>query len=210
MEVEIVKTSVRLERDVLEEFQEAVRDNYDKLKGGQNEALREAVLLWLAHRVDAHVLIMSDNRSGKMEVFRAGEVGERLRAALLARKRPNVSIWRAGINRKFLPGVITEVLRALVEVYGEPEGAKIVRREDDDVLEDLSGPVEGWEDSFWGAEDRYREEVAMRASWQKVSAFVCPDFISVSATGLAFESWGASRTRSPTKPRGRGGEGPRP
>ena len=43
-------TIVRLDESLLREFHEAVKEEYGKIKGGQKEAFREAILLWMALR----------------------------------------------------------------------------------------------------------------------------------------------------------------
>ena len=43
-------TIVRLDKNLLREFHEAVKGKYGKIKGGQKEAFREAILLWMAFR----------------------------------------------------------------------------------------------------------------------------------------------------------------
>jgi hypothetical protein len=183
---ELVKTSLRLERNILEAFQDAVEDNYGKLKGGQNEALREAVLLWLAHKRGVEVILMNDDRTGKMEVFPGEDVDERLREALLSRKRPSVTLWRAGVERKFLRGTITKTLNVLLGLYGVPDESGIIDVESDELLEKLPVSVEGWEEALWRAEDGYEGDVAIKLVWRehRMSAMISPEVMSVHSTTL--------------------------
>ena len=45
-----MKTTLQVEDELLREFQEAVTEEFGKLKGAQSEALNEAMKLWLAFR----------------------------------------------------------------------------------------------------------------------------------------------------------------
>jgi len=187
----VVKTSLRLEKSVLEELQDAVEDNYGKLKGGQKEALREAVLLWLAYKRGIQVLLMNNDRTGKMEVFLGDSVGERLRGALLSRRRASVTLWRAGIDRRFLRGAIANVLSVLLELYGAPDEAGIIDLKGNALLEGLPVPADGreWEGALWRAEDGYDCVVAIRLLWRarRMSAVISPEAVSIHSINPASE-----------------------
>ena len=183
---ELVKTSIRLERDLLEEFQDAVEDNYGKLKGGQNEAFKEAILLWLAHKKNKQVLLMNNDRNGRLTVFWDYELRERLHDAL-SRCRPSISLFRAGIQNCFNYGIITTVLRVLLDRYGLPDEANIKDLEANEVIEKLSGPTDEWEKKLWRTQDDYENEVGICALWRshKMGTVIRPESISVHRVNFA-------------------------
>jgi len=186
-----------MDDEIFEEFQCAVEDNYGKLKGAQSEALKEAVLLWLAHKKDYPVFIMRFTRVGKSFVFRVAELGARLHEALSTRRLPDILVQTIGICPQ---GYIAEALRVLLDVYGPPNSAEI-------EIFRISKPLtetdpEKIERAFWEAEDGSSGDVEAKFIWrkQRVIATFFPDtFIIRKANFMSFERGAGAKIRSPTK-----------
>jgi hypothetical protein len=60
------KTTLRIEPDLLSKFQRKVESAAGKLKGAQNEALNEAVLLWIGYRGEEKVVSVATKRGSRV------------------------------------------------------------------------------------------------------------------------------------------------
>jgi len=73
------KTTLRIEPDLLKKFQKKVESVAGKLKGAQNEALNEAVLLWIGYRGEEKVVsVAAKQRSRVIRMEEAKDVIEEL------------------------------------------------------------------------------------------------------------------------------------
>jgi hypothetical protein len=60
------KTTLRIEPSLLETFQKKVESTAGKLKGAQNDALNEAVLLWIGYRGEEKVVSVATKEGTKV------------------------------------------------------------------------------------------------------------------------------------------------
>ena len=159
------KTTFRGAPEVFDTFQEAVMGEWGKLKGAQNEAINEAVLLWLAYKKDIPVAILNHSATGRKEVILQGKVSNRI-AESLANPLENVGVWPVG-KGWFVRSVYVEVSRALRSLLGKPK----VAVEDLDTGVTIAGPLDNNEAekctiAFFEFEDGLKDKkLALLLSW---------------------------------------------
>ena len=203
----LVKTSIRLDSELLEAFQDAVEGEWGKLKGAQNEALREAALLWLAYKSSLPVVLLNDNRSGRKMILLASELTSKLGTAL---SKPELSVTPVAAEY-FWEGIISRVAALLIDKLGRPTKARIQRVESGKVLEDLEGGADStaeWERRLFEWQDGSSSgggegDVEISLVWKEkkvVVAFLQSSFISVHKLNLLLFEKGGAGTRSGSKP----------
>ena len=200
----LVKTSIRLDSELLEAFQDAVEGEWGKLKGAQNEALREAALLWLAYKSSLPVVLLNDNRSGRKMILLASELTSKLDAVL---SKPELSVTPVAAEY-FQEDLLAKVAALLIDKLGRPTKARIQRVESGKVLEDLEGGADStaeWERRLfeWQDGSSGESDVEISLVWKEkkvVVAFLQPSFISVHKLNLLLFEKGGAGTRSGSKP----------
>lgn len=156
-----MKTTLVVEGDVMELFQENVQRTWGKLKGAQSEALREAMLLWLSHKGQITAVSFHD---GKRECI--GTVEEFFSALreLVQKKRGihcNATIF--GEHEAVLSGT----LGVLMNLLGQPSAACVRDTAEDKRLEELSGvDVRVWVRKLFEWEDAIEHCVELSAEWR--------------------------------------------
>jgi hypothetical protein len=158
-----MKTTLLVESDIMELFQENVQRIWGKLKGAQSEALREAILLWLSRRGEITAVDFHDGRRGRI-----GTVEEFLSALreVIQRKRGiqcNASVLGCGCEEVF-----TDALKLMVAVLGNPSSAYISDMDEGEVLEKLEGvDVKAWMRRLFEWEDGVEHSVALFVEWKE-------------------------------------------
>ena len=199
----LVKTSIRLDSELLEAFQDAVEGEWGKLKGAQNEALREAALLWLAYKSSLPVVLLNDNRSGRKMILLASELTSKLGTVL---SKPELSVTPVAAEY-FWEGIISRVAALLIDKLGRPTKARIQRVESGKVLEDLEGGDSNtaeWERRLFEWQDGVEGDVEISMMWKErkvVVAFLRPSFISVHKQSLVVTPFEKAETRTRSRSR---------
>lgn len=198
----LVKTSIRLDSELLEAFQDTVEGEWGKLKGAQNEALREAALLWLAYKSSLPVVLLNDNRSGRKMVLLASELTSKLSTVL---SKPELSITPVAAEY-FWEGIISRVAALLIDKLGRPTKARIQRVESGRVLEELEGgdSTAEWERRLFEWQDGGDGDVEISLVWKErkvVVAFLQPSFISVHKQSLVVTPFEKAETRTRSRSR---------
>ena len=195
------KTTLRIRKDVFGTFQETVEEEWGKLKGAQNEALNEAVLLWLAYKKDVPVALLNHNRTGRKEVLLQGELSNRL-TQVLGNTKEDVGVWPVGKNH-LVRGIYVKILDALVRLFGRPDASAVENLDTGETLEVLDAAhSEGWIEKLFEYEDGLLdgEKVSLVLSWKekRVRASLSPTHISVIRVPqlMPFDVVAESRSRS--------------
>jgi len=195
------KTTLRIRKDVFETFQETVEEEWGKLKGAQNEALNEAVLLWLAYKKDVAVALLNHNRTGRKEVLLQGELGNRL-TQVLENTKEDIGVWPVGKNH-FIRSVYVKILDALVRLFGRPDASDVENLDTGETLEVLdTAHSEGWIEKLFEYEDGLSdgEKVSLVLSWKekRVRVSLSPTYISIIRVPqlMSFDVVAESRSRS--------------
>lgn len=182
-------------------FQETVEEEWGKLKGAQNEALNEAVLLWLAYKKDVPVALLNHNRTGRKEVLLQAELSDRV-AQVLRNSREDIGVWPVGTDH-FGRGVYVEISDTLAHLFGKPETTVVEKLDTGETLEELAaGRSEEWVGKLFEYEDGLLdgEKVSLVLSWKekRVRASLSPTHVSVTRVPrlIPFEVAAESQGRS--------------
>lgn len=124
--VDEVKTTIRIDKALLDAMQKAVKDSSGKLRGSQNEAFTEAVRLWLAYLGDSPALLVVDNAAGKKHITTSDGIVPLLEEMMQDATKVEFSIYPvSSASQNFEDGVITKVSKALVTRIGRPPVIRI-------------------------------------------------------------------------------------
>jgi hypothetical protein len=157
-----MKTTLVVESDVMELFQENVQRTWGKLKGAQSEALREAMILWLSHKGQIIAVSFHD---GKRECI--GTVEEFFLALRdLVQKKRGIHCNAVVLGRE-QEAVLSGTLRVLMNVLGQPNAAYVRDTTEDKNIEELSGvDVKLWVRKLFEWEDASERCVELSAEWK--------------------------------------------
>jgi hypothetical protein len=189
--LEIEKTSIRLPEELLDAFQSAVKEEWGKLKGAQNDAFSEAVLLWLSHKKSLPVVMIKDAGSGRKYVVLASQLEENL-LELFKGQRPQLGIVPIATSR-FPVGIISISVQILLSKLGPPKTVSIHNLDHgEELVEELETPsgafsvrigtADHWEDELHSKQDGTKDKLELDLSWDspsKVHASFREDYISI-------------------------------
>ncbi len=157
-----MKTTLVVEGDVMELFQENVQRTWGKLKGAQSEALREAMILWLSHKRQITAVSFHD---GKREHIGTVEEFFSVLSDLAQRKRGihcNAVVLGQGQEN-----VLSGTLSVLINVLNKPTTVQVRDTKEDKNLEELSGmDVKVWVRKLFECEDALEHPVELSAEWK--------------------------------------------
>lgn len=159
-----MKTTLVVESDVMELFQENVQRTWGKLKGAQSEALREAMLLWLSHKGQITAISFHDGRRERISTI------EEFFTALqeLVQKKRGIQC-NASILGQGKEEVLSASLRVLMNVLGNPASICVNDAAEDKRLEELSGvDAKVWVRKLFEWEDSVRHAVDLSAEWKEI------------------------------------------
>ncbi len=187
----IDKTSIRLPQELLEVFQNAVKQEFGKLKGAQNDALSESVLLWLAHKTSLPVIMIKDATSGRKRVVLISQLQENLDELLLEQQRPQLGIVPIATSR-FPVGLISKTANILLDKFGSPKDATIQNLDQGeaaleklatrDSLVKMPDAIDKWESELHSMQDGTRDRLEISLSWDspfKMQSSLREDYISI-------------------------------
>ena len=189
--LDVDKTSIRLPKELKEVFQIAVEQEYGKLKGAQNDAFTESVLLWLAHKQSLPVVMIKDATSARKRVVLMSQLQENLYELLLDQHRPQLGIVPIATTR-FPVGIISATAKILFNKFGLPKIAAIQNLDQGETtLEELNpkelsdkapDAFDKWEGKLRSMQDGTRDRLELSLSWDspsKVQASLREDYMSV-------------------------------
>jgi len=166
-----------VEDTVMELFQENIQRTWGKLKGAQSEALKEAMLLWLAHKQQITAINFHD---GKQEhITTIEEFLKTLHINLLNRKKGaqyNATI----IGQTEIEPTLSDTLRVLISTLGKPSTLQVNDKEEGKTLEEYpelkEGEVGGFVRKLFEWEDSLEGQVELVVEWQdaKLQCVISP------------------------------------
>jgi hypothetical protein len=185
------KTSIRLPKELKEAFQNAVEQEYGKIKGAQNDAFTESVLLWLAHKRSLPVIMIKDAASGRKRVALVSQLQDNLYELLFDQHRPQLGIVPIATLR-FPPGVISDTAKILFDKFGPPKTATMQNLDQGETtvqeldMKDASAKVpntiEHWERELLSMQDGTRDKLEIALSWgspTEMQASLREDYMSI-------------------------------
>lgn len=167
-----MKTTLIVEGDVMELFQENVQRTWGKLKGAQSEALREAMILWLSHKGQIIAVSFHD---GKRECI--GTVEEFFLALQELAQRKRGIHCNAVVLGQGKEDVLSGTLKVLMNVLNQPSSVYVRDTVEDKNLEELLGmDVKVWVRKLFEWEDAVEHSVELSAEWKdpKVQCLLQP------------------------------------
>ncbi|MCL2476704.1 hypothetical protein [Candidatus Bathycorpusculum sp.] len=172
-----MKTTLMVEEDMMELFQENIQRTWGKLKGAQSQALKEAMLLWLAHKKQITAITFHD---GKQEhITTIEEFLKTLHTNLLTRKKGlqyNATI----IGQTETETILSDTLRVLISTLGKPSIMQVNDKAENKSLEEFSEIKEsnmaGFVRKLFEWEDSLEGQVELVVEWQdaKLQCVISP------------------------------------
>jgi hypothetical protein len=120
-----VKTTVRVDKSLLDAMQKVVKDSSGKLRGAQNEAFTESIRLWLAYFGNKPALLVVDKAVRKHVVSADGLI-PLLKEVMQDATKLEFSIYPvSSSSQNFEDGIIDMVVKALIARVGRPPVIRI-------------------------------------------------------------------------------------
>lgn len=162
----VIQTTLRVDEALLEMFQDVVEREFGKLKGAQNEALRESILLWLAYKANIDVFALHNHRTGRVKILKLEELLDAI-GIELASRRFDFSV-RCVVKDTLAKGLVSKILGKATTILGSPDSVQLEDVEAGEPIERIEeANTEVLERKLYEAEDHYSRNVALNLVWGK-------------------------------------------